>query len=226
MTLRLLGERGGGSNATGELVLDASPGRSLPPSVVHGARGWISGYVVPVLSGSVRGALTVDGETVPLEGATGYHDHNWGFWQDVRWQWGQVAHDDLSFIYGRVFPPASVADPDRALGFLGLVGPDGPVGVATRVTIAERGPDTAPDEIVVGAHGEGLEIGLTFSVDRLVRSRLGRAGPGSAPMDFLQLGGLYHVTGRAGGRSIDFTSRGAAETFRPVPPSTPLPRRP
>ena len=33
--------------------------------------------------------------------------------------------------------------------------------------------------------------------------------------DFLQLGGTYRVEGRAGGRSIDFTARGAAETFQP-----------
>ena len=33
--------------------------------------------------------------------------------------------------------------------------------------------------------------------------------------DFLQLGGTYRVEGHAGGRAIDFTARGAAETFRP-----------
>ena len=33
--------------------------------------------------------------------------------------------------------------------------------------------------------------------------------------DFLQLGGSYRVKGHAGNRAIDFTARGAAETFRP-----------
>jgi hypothetical protein len=33
-------------------------------------------------------------------------------------------------------------------------------------------------------------------------------------MNFLQLGGVYHVTGHAAGRDITFTSRGSAETFR------------
>ena len=37
--------------AAGDLLLDPAPGRSLPPAVLHGARGWLSGYVVPVLSG-------------------------------------------------------------------------------------------------------------------------------------------------------------------------------
>ena len=48
-----------------------------------------------------------------LAGGTGYHDHNWGFWQGVSWQWGQVQHGDLSLLYGRVFPPREAADPER-----------------------------------------------------------------------------------------------------------------
>ena len=81
----------------------------------------MSGYTVPVLTGLFRGALTVSSgpgrsegkgiETISLEGARGYHDHNWGFWHGVTWQWGQVAHDDLSIVYGRVHPPAEAADP-------------------------------------------------------------------------------------------------------------------
>ena len=39
------------------------------------------------------------------------------------------------------------------------------------------------------------------------------AAPGS-PMTFLQLGGEYRVTGTIGDRAVDFTARGAAETFR------------
>jgi len=39
------------------------------------------------------------------------------------------------------------------------------------------------------------------------------AAPGT-PMTFLQLGGEYRVTGKVGGRAVDFTARGAAETFR------------
>ena len=35
-----------------------------------------------------------------------------------------------------------------------------------------------------------------------------------SPVDFLQLGGEYRVTGKVGDRALDFTARGAAETFR------------
>ena len=127
---------------SGEIVLEARPGRSLPPASIRGAGGWVSGYVVPVLAGTMRGTLRVGAERLTIDEAAGYHDHNWGFWEGVSWQWGQVAHDDLSIVYGRVFPPADVADPTRISGFLAVLGPDGPLGFSTRVTIrdARRGP--------------------------------------------------------------------------------------
>jgi hypothetical protein len=216
IALRLPAEGVPGSSATGHIVLDAAPGRSLPPVVIQGARGWRSGYVVPVLSGAVHGLLAVDGVDVPLDGATGYHDHNWGFWQGVHWQWGQVAHDDVSFVYGRVFPPASVADPDRVPGFLGILGADGPLGVSDDVAITERDVAGSPRQLDITARGTDVDMRLAFAVDRTIRTAWGRGGAeGGAALDFLQLSGAYRVTGHVAGRPIDFTARGAAETFRP-----------
>jgi hypothetical protein len=202
--------------ASADLLLDPDPGRSLPPAVLHGARGWLSGYVVPVLSGRLSGTLTAGSDTVRFDDAAGYHDHNWGFWRDVRWQWGQVAGPDLSFIYGRVFPPADVADADRIPGFLGVLDKAGIAGVATNVTISEHRPEgdakAAPLSIDITARGSGLNLRLSFATERAVRTALAMTAGGS---DFLQLGGTYRVEGRAAGRSVDFTARGAAETFQP-----------
>ena len=203
--------------AAGELTLDAAPGRSLPPATIRGARGWLSGYVAPVLSGTVRGTLTVGGDRIAFENAAGYHDHNWGFWEGVRWQWGQVAHDDVSIIYGRVFPPAEVADPERIPGFLGVLGPQGPLGFSTAVTFEEQNaPDGRPDRVRIRARGRSLDVTLVFAVERSVRTAMSMTQPGVGPaLDFLQLAGLYTVTGKVGDRAIDFTAHGAAETFRP-----------
>jgi hypothetical protein len=201
-----------GSEVDGGLTLDPDAGRSLPPAVIRGARGWLSGYVVPVLSGRISGTITIGHKTISLEGASGYHDHNWGFWRDVRWQWGQAADGDLSLVYGRVFPPADVADPDRMPGFLGVLDRRGLIGVATSVSIVEDRVADAPSAITVTARGNAIDLRLTFSVDRSIRSGLAMT---QGANDFLQLGGTYRVEGRAGGRSINFTARGAAETFRP-----------
>jgi hypothetical protein len=203
--------------AAGELTLDAEPGRSLPPATIRGARGWLSGYTAPVLSGTVRGTLTVGGDRIAFENAAGYHDHNWGFWEGVRWQWGQVAQGDLSLIYGRVFPPATVADPERIPGFLGVLGPQGPLGFSTAVTIEEQSAaDGRPGRVLVHARGRSINVHLTFAVDRSVRTAMSMTQPGVGPaLDILQLAGEYTVTGTVGDRTLDFRARGAAETFRP-----------
>jgi len=195
-----------------QLTLDPDAGRSLPPVVIRGARGWHSGYVVPVLSGRMSGRLTLGRETMSLDGASGYHDHNWGFWRDVRWQWGQVADGDLSLVYGRVFPPADVADSERMPGFLGVLDRQGLVGVATNVSIVEEMAGGSPRMINVTARGNAIDLRLAFSVDRSIRTAFAMTGGAN---DFLQLGGSYRVQGHAGNRAIDFTARGAAETFRP-----------
>ncbi len=150
------------SALTGEIALEAAPDRSLPPAVIHGAHGWLSGYVVPVLSGTFRGALRVGGDEVSVEGAAGYHDHNWGFWEGVRWQWGQVAGHDISLVYGRVFPPATVADASRLPGFLGVLGPEGPIAFSTDVSIEEEDRGGGPEVIAVHARGPNMELTLRF----------------------------------------------------------------
>jgi len=202
--------------ASGTLVLDAAPGQSLPPATITGARGWVTGYTAPVLSGSVHGNLTIGRERIDVRDAAGYHDHNWGFWKGVRWQWGQVAYEDLSFIYGRIFPPPDVADPDRVPGFFGVLGAKGPVGFSTAVSVEETGDARGlPQRITVHAGGQTIDITLVFSADRSVRTAMPMtAATADTPVDFLQLGGEYRVTGRVGDRALDFTARGAAETFR------------
>lgn len=212
--LSLNGEGPKGSALIGNLTLDAAPGRSLPPAAIHGARGWVSGYVVPVLSGTFRGTLRVDGEEVVVDGAAGYHDHNWGFWEGVRWQWGQVAGGDISIVYGRVFPPATVADASRIPGFLGVLGPDGPIAFSTDVSITEDDAGGRPKRVTVQARGHQVELTLQLDVAESVGSRMSLTRGAAGAMNFLQLGGVYQVTGNAAGRDFNFTARGSAETFR------------
>jgi hypothetical protein len=202
--------------ATGEITLTARRGHSLPPLSITGARGWVSGYVVPVMSGALDGAIRVGDETLPLAGGTGYHDHNWGFWEGVSWQWGQVQHEGLSILYGRVFPPADAADASRVPGFMMVLGPDGPLGQATRVTIDETIEPAVdrPSRIVVRGNSPSLELRLEVDVESAIRTPW-RSGPLAAEgLDFLQMRGRYRVTGKAGDRALNFIAPGAAETFR------------
>ena len=206
--------RDGGSRVRADLTLEASPGRLVPPLEIAGSQGWVTGYVVPVMSGHLNGSLDVNGDLVSLDNGTGYHDHNWGFWEGVSWQWGQVQHDDLSLLYGRVFPPADAADPERLPGFVGVLGPDGPIAYARDVRIAETNNLAGrPERIDIRARGPALDLTVRFDAESAVTTRT-TGGPWADGIDFLQLRGRYTVTGRAGSRAIDFTATGAAETFR------------
>lgn len=204
----------GRARAEGELVLTARRGQSLPPLSITGARGWVSGYVVPVMSGALDGTIQVGGDVLSMAGGTGYHDHNWGFWEGVSWQWGQVQHEGLSILYGRVFPPADAADASRIPGFMMVLGPDGPLGQATRVTIEETIDPRLdrPGRIVVTGDSSSLDLRLEVEVDSAIRTPM-REGPLATGLDFLQMRGRYRVSGTAGDRALDFVAPGAAETF-------------
>jgi hypothetical protein len=203
-----------GRRATGGLEITASPGRLLPPIEIHGARGWRSGYVVPVMSGTLAGSLTIAGERIDFAGGTAYHDHNWGFWEGVTWQWGQVQHDDISLVYGRVFAPPDVADPDRIPGFIGALGRDGPIGYSTNVAITETN-DAGGQPAVIEIRGRAREfdLALRFTVESAVANAM-TGGPLRGAMEFLQLRGSYTARGHVGGRPVNFAAPGSAETFR------------
>jgi hypothetical protein len=205
----------GRSRATGDIVVHADPDRSVPPFVLEGAGGWLSGYTVPVTSGTLDGSLTVATETINFSGGTGYHDHNWGSWEGVSWQWGQVQHEGISFVYGRVRPPADAADPQHVPGFLAVLGPSGPLAFSTDATIDETNAPGSerPSRIVVRAAGESIQATLTLSVDQTTITPMtrGRVGDG---LDFLQMRARYEVQAQVGKKQFSFAAPGSAETFR------------
>lgn len=221
-----LAPEGRGPGLTGEISLDAVAGRSVPPFVVRGKGGWVSGYVVPVLAGALDGRLQIGSRQVSLGGATGYHDHNWGFWDGVSWQWGQVSHEGLSFLYGRIVPPADAVPEGAARlpGVVAVVGPSGPIAFARNAHIEETSAaDGAPETVHIAARERGLDLRMEARVEDVVHNPL-RAGSGlgsAGARDFLQLRASYRVRGRIGEQVVDFTALGAAETFRASPGKRP-----
>ncbi|ANM31342.1 hypothetical protein ABI59_19815 [Acidobacteria bacterium Mor1] len=204
----------GAPDLTGEIAIGAVPGRSVPPLELNGAGNWVSGYVVPVMSGSLAGSLEVEGRSLSFDGGTGYHDHNWGFWEDVTWQWGQVADGDLSIVYGRVFPPVAAADPTRLPGFLGVFGPEGPIAVSTQLRIDETDAgDGTPARIEITARGQSIDLSLSLDVIGRERSPQRRT-PGGSRREFIQMRARFDVRGSVADRELEFETVGSAETFR------------
>ena len=103
----------------------------------------------------------------------------------------------------------------RLPGFLMVLGPDGPLGQATQVTIEET-PDPAQDRprrIVVRGSGQSIEVTLAIEVESAIRTPM-TGGPIVNGLEFLQLRGRYQVSGEVGNRVLAFSAPGAAETFR------------
>jgi hypothetical protein len=150
-----------------------------------------------------------------FSGGTGYHDHNWGFWERVTWQWGQVEHDGFSFVYGRVRPPPDAADPERAPGFLAALRPQGPLGYSADVSIEETIDPASgqPRRILVKGRGPSLALTMDWNLEQVLVTRMPPAAFGSN-LDFFQMRGRCRVTGQAGGRPVDLVAAGSTETFR------------
>jgi hypothetical protein len=219
---------GGGPAVAGEVVLEGVPGSATPPIEIRGVGGWVSGYVVPVLSGSVTGSLRVgSGEPVVFDGAVGYHDHNWGFWERVTWQWGQTASDDLSLVWGRVQPPPDAADPERIPGFLAVLGPDGLVGFASAIRVEELdGPRGIPERLSVRASAPSLDVRLAGEVTAAHRNEFALGGPyDRGRLDLVQMRARFAVEGHVAGRDVRFVADGSAETFRGRPAERSEPSR-
>lgn len=83
-----------------DLRVTPAPRRYFPPTDL-GSEALISGYVTPALFARAEGTVCLPA-CRPVRGAQAYHDHNWGVWRDVSWEWGSASDGDLSLLYGVV----------------------------------------------------------------------------------------------------------------------------
>lgn len=94
-----------GASADGALRVDLTiePARHrYLPAVDISPGGFPSGYAVPVLRGAARGTVCPGAACEDWSGGRAYHDHNWGTWSDVTWDWGQFQLGSWSIVYGGV----------------------------------------------------------------------------------------------------------------------------
>jgi hypothetical protein len=83
-----------------DLRLVPAPHRYFPATDLGGST-LVSGYVTPALYATASGTVCLPRcETV--QGAQAYHDHNWGVWGNVSWEWGSASDSAVSLLYGVV----------------------------------------------------------------------------------------------------------------------------
>ncbi len=206
-------ERGSGARATVDLIVSPQDGAYFPGANI-GGEGLESGYAVPALRAVASGRVCVAGRCETYEAAPSYHDHNWGVWRDVTWEWGSARAGEYSLLYGRVVRGGAGAVDEPifvylvdSLGFAGVFRPRAITYEAGREIVVEgrrvRVPARGLLSDVRGADTLRIELEIEDA-----------AGNKSEAGIFLQMKGVARISGRIGGRVLRGVGQGFFETWR------------
>src|SRR4051812_785769 len=221
-------EEHGGSVADVALTVSPAPNVYFPGAQLGEGEN-VSGYVVPGLRANATGSICVSGKCEQYGNAQSYHDHNWGVWRGVTWEWGASRAGEYTLLYGRVQPADSVGATQPlfvfvtdSLGFLGLFRPreisyvdgkairvaGGTLSVPSSGTMIDvRGDDTLRVELTIE---DATATDTRTSVER--GDALSARGLGKPY--FVQMKGLMRISGRVAGRPLRGEGAGFFETYR------------
>lgn len=217
-----------GKNATVDLLVTPAP-RAYFPGATLASGAFTSGYTVPALRASASGRLCAASRCETVTDAQAYHDHNWGVWRGVTWEWGAARAGPYTFLYGRVHSPDTlVSRPPLflyvvdSLGFVGVYRPERidyedartvivngrRVPAPARATMADvRGSDTVIVELTID---DAIGSDTRLPMDE-------RGDPQGATLStpyFLQMKGRARLRGVIAGERVDATGVGFFETYR------------
>jgi hypothetical protein len=205
---------GAAGEARIDLEIRPGPNRYFP-AVELRADDFLSGYVVPGLVAEAKGTVCVAGHCRRVDAAPAYHDHNWGVWRDVTWEWGAARGASLALLYGGVRAPDNAG---ATPFFLTLVDSLGVRQVLRFGAIRYEGaraaadaPDVrAPARFELAAARDADTVHLSVVIDDALASRVRAAG---LSRHFLQMRGRFALRGRVGGAEVSDSGTGFFETY-------------
>ncbi len=189
-----------------------------------------SGYAVPGLRASATGSICVANSCERYEDAQSYHDHNWGVWHGVSWDWGATRAGSYTLLYGRVAPPdsAGTAPPffvylTDSLGFRALFRPHD-IGYEDGRSIEVNGHEVrVPSHAVLvdarGADTLRVDLDIEDAIGSDTRTPLIERGDAADARRitrpyFIQMKGRARISGRVGGSPVRGAGTGFFETYR------------
>lgn len=196
--------------------------RYFPPVELR-SDDFVSGYVVPGLRATGSGRICVGGDCREISDAAAYHDHNWGVWQAVTWEWGTGRGGELDLLYGGVTRAGeSGTDASSNPYFLALVDSLGVRQTLRFSSVEYRGElpvpgesaVVAPRQLVLTARRRDDWARLEVDVQSVQATRTGTAG---LERFFLQMRGTFSIQGVLGGEPISDRGAGFFETYVRVP---------
>jgi len=186
------------------------------PGVSMGSGDFVSGYTVPALRATASGTLCVDGVCETLTQAQAYHDHNWGVWKGVTWEWGASRAGQYTFLYGRVHSPDSTASVPPvlvylidSLGFRAVLRPKAISYEDGRRARAGARDIAVPSRAVLFDERDGDTLRIELTIEDAIATQIRTNHP-----YFIQMKGTARISGRLGGERLDGTGTGFFETFR------------
>ncbi|MBK8006440.1 MAG: hypothetical protein IPK12_21790 [Gemmatimonadetes bacterium] len=204
------------------LALTVTPHRHryFPPvSLREGA--YPSGYVVPALSATAEGEFCVAARCTRFAAAPAYHDHNWGVWREVTWDWGAAHGGALDLLYGAVYAPDDTLPANRTGApriFVALVDSAGvrqilrarEVRYAGRHPGSDRAGAAAPASFTFVAARDADTVTMAATILDFQASRTTST---AATRRFLQMRGRFTLRGRIAGRVVADSGTGFFETY-------------
>lgn len=200
---------------TVDLIVSERTRRYLPPVEIGGS-GFVSGYTVPLLDARATGSVCEGRRCHRLADARTYHDHNWGTWSRVTWDWGQARAGDYSVLYGGVAQENEGAEATPGGRFLYLADEHGFAGVFAIRDLTTRWPGPegqgTPDAIAIHADNgpDSLSLAVTVGHTRVTPIPIAPDGPNAL---FYQMRGTLELSGRLFGTEVQESGDGFFETW-------------
>jgi hypothetical protein len=219
---RVIAKAGGAEGAVAIDLTVHPSGRAYFPGASIGTDNLVSGYTVPALRASATGTICVAMSCERYDNAQSYHDHNWGVWRGVTWDWGASRAGVYTILYGRVITPDAKREQPLfvylvdSLGFKALMRPatitydDGRMATIGGRDI--RVPSRAVFADVRGADTLRVELYIEDAIATDMRQSV--ANPSFGGAHFIQMKGTASISGRLGGDVISGKGTGFFETYR------------
>ena len=213
-TLRATLPGGGGLRVA--LTVVPAPHRFFPPVELREGSS-PSGYVVPALAATASGTICRGDRCGTLVDAPAYHDHNWGVWRDVTWDWGAASGARFNVLYGAVYAPEDTLTRTGAPPiFVALVDSLGVRQILRSHVVrydgrlAGRGGVAAPArfEFLAARDADTLRVRAT-----ILDVQATRMGAGAMGRSFLQMRGSFTLEGMVAGAAVADSGMGFFETY-------------
>ena len=204
--------KGGGGALQVDMTVVPERHRYFPP-VETREESFLSGYVVPALSAQAFGRICVSGRCQTFAKAQAYHDHNWGVWRGVTWEWGTATGRHYNLLYGGVHSPTSttpfflaLADSLGVKQVLRFTG----IGYHGSRPLANASSAKAPTRFTLVATHEEDSLWLNVGVVDALGTNM---AAGDFRRVFLQMRGSFVLTGKVAGQTVADSGMGFFETY-------------